>query len=286
MRNLFYLWILFFYMLPVSSGGEFTRVEGVVHIPTSWGDGDSFLVRFPDGSEHSIRLYGADTLEDTVTTESDARRLRAQRRYFGIANYGGTPQASIELARSMGEAATQQVRLWLETPFTVHTTFADARGAPGFPRIYAFVTTADGEDLATRLVREGLARAFGVYRATPDGMTHHDYREQLRDAELVAARMGKGIWAYTDWESFSRERSEQRREDLEFQMAMGRAVPTERLNLNTAALRDLVRIPGIGEVTAMAIVEARPFDDVDQLIRIRGIGRARLAQLQEWLTLD
>ncbi len=286
MRKLFCFLLLSFCAALVSLAGGFTTVEGCVHVPTSWGDGDSFRVRFPDGTEHTIRLYGADTLEDTVRTESDARRLRAQRRYFGISNYGGSPQASIELAKAMGEAATRQVNLWLQSPFTVHTTFADARGSPRYPRIYAFVTTSEGEDLATLLVREGRARAFGVYRSTPDGMTHHDYREQLRDAELIAARKGKGIWAYTDWESFSRERSEQRREDLEFQIAMGRATPTELLNLNTAEVEELVRIPGIGEVTARAILEARPFDAVDQLTRVRGIGQARLAQLQGWLTLE
>lgn len=279
----------FFMILLLVSGvfaGEFTTVEGVIYVPTSWGDGDSFRVRFPDGTEHTLRLYGADTLEDTIRTDSDARRLRAQRRYFGISNYGGSPQASITLAKEMGEAATRQVKLWLQTPFTVHTTFADARGSPRFPRIYAFVTTSEGEDLATLLVREGLARAFGVYRFTPDGMTHHDYREHLRDAELVAARSGRGIWAFTDWESFSEERRDQRREDLEFQMAMGRSAPTERVNLNTADIEALGRIPGVGGVTAAAILEARPFNTMDDLIRVRGIGPARLAQLQEWLTLE
>ncbi len=278
------------FMLTIFSTGlfadAFTTVEGVVYVPTSWGDGDSFRVRFPDGAEHTLRLYGADTLEDTIRTESDARRLRAQRRYFGISNYGDSPQDSIALATSMGEAATRQVSLWLETPFTVHTTFADGRGSPRYPRIYAFVTTSDGEDLATLLVREGLARAFGVYRSTPQGLTHNDYREQLRDAELVAARKGKGIWAYTDWETFTEERREQRLEDLEFQIAMGRSAPTERLNLNTAAKEDLVRIPGVGQATANTIIASRPFAAIDELTRVRGIGQARFEQLQAWLTLE
>ena len=32
-------------------------------ITTDWSDGDSFLVRFPDGSSHTIRLYGVDCFE-------------------------------------------------------------------------------------------------------------------------------------------------------------------------------------------------------------------------------
>jgi len=280
--------LLFLFTLSFTGlfAGDFTTVEGVVHVPTSWGDGDSFRVRFPDGAEHTVRLYGADTLEDTIRTESDARRLRAQRRYFGISNYGGSPQNSIDLAKSLGERATEQVRVWLETPFTVHTTFADARGSPRYPRIYAFVTTSEGEDLATLLVREGLARAFGVYRSTPDGMHHNDYREQLRDAELVAARKGKGIWAYTDWDALSGERRDQRLEELEMRIATGQSAPTERLNLNTAPKEDLVRIPGVGEATANTIIASRPFAAMDDLTRVRGIGRARFEQLQAWLTLE
>ena len=40
----------------------------------------------------------------------------------------------------------------LAKPFTVHTAFADARGDGKHKRIYGFVTTADGEDLAGRQI--------------------------------------------------------------------------------------------------------------------------------------
>jgi hypothetical protein len=47
-------------------------------------DEDSFQIQTPEGQEHTIRLYGADCIEWHVSDDSDARRLRAQRRYFGI----------------------------------------------------------------------------------------------------------------------------------------------------------------------------------------------------------
>ncbi|MCH8525871.1 MAG: hypothetical protein LAT79_01780 [Kiritimatiellae bacterium] len=61
--------ILFTLLSTIVFAGDFTTVEGVEHVPTSWGDGDSFRVRFPDGAEHTVRLYGADTLEDTIRTK-------------------------------------------------------------------------------------------------------------------------------------------------------------------------------------------------------------------------
>jgi len=149
--------------------------------PESWADGDSFRVRFENGSDYSLRLYGVDCLEMYVQNGSDARRLRAQRRYFGISSHGGSAVSSIQLAKRMGkQAAAETIRL-LEKPFTVHTAFADGRGDARFKRIYAFVTTSDGRDLATELVRLGLARAYGVARFTPDGQTRDEYRETLQN---------------------------------------------------------------------------------------------------------
>ena len=190
---------------------DLQTIENVRLVPTEWADGDSFLVRFPDGSEHTLRLYGADALEWHVTDNADARRLRAQRRYFGISSYGGTPAASIALAKAQGEAAAAAVRALLAEPFTVHTAFADARGDSRFQRIYAFVTTASGQDLATLLVTAGQARAFGVYRASPQGLRLEDYRDALRDSELWAASQHQGIWAFTDWTALAEERRTERR---------------------------------------------------------------------------
>src|SRR5690606_22048714 len=127
-----------------------------------------------------------------VTDASDARRLREQRRYFGIAEYGKSPEKSIALAKSLGGIAAKEVVRVLEKPFTVHTSFADARGDGKHKRIYGFITTADGKDLASHLVSSGHARAFGVCKATPLGKSGRDYRAQLADLELQAARLGKG----------------------------------------------------------------------------------------------
>ncbi len=67
-------------------------------VTTEWADGDSFSVRFPDGKVQAIRLYGADCIEMHVSgDDSNARRLRDQRRYFGIDD--------ILTAKSFGEAA-------------------------------------------------------------------------------------------------------------------------------------------------------------------------------------
>lgn len=54
----------------------------------------------------------------------------------------------------------------------------------------------------------------------------------------------------------------------------------ERISLNTSSQRDLESLPGIGPVIAGRIIENRPYDSVDELTRVSGIGLATLERLQ------
>ena len=150
---------------------------GATLVEADWADGDSFPVKLPDGRQVTVRLYGVDCIEWHVSDETLARRLRAQRRYFGIADTDAA--SSMKTARDFGKQAALRTRELLAKPFTVHTAFAGARGNGEKERAYAFVTTSDGKDLATILVDDGLARAFGVTRQLPDGTSGNEYRDTL-----------------------------------------------------------------------------------------------------------
>lgn len=71
-----------------------------------------------------------------------------------------------------------------------------------------------------------------------------------------------------------------------------RAVAAEpeapKLELNTATIAQLVKLPGIGPKRAAAIVKARtrrPFRRVRDLLRIKGIGKKSLARLRPLVTV-
>lgn len=257
-------------------------------VPTEWADGDSFLIQTAAGKELTVRLYGADCIEYHVTDDSDARRLRAQRRYFGIAEYGKSPEKSIALAKSLGGQAAEETVRVLGKPFTVHTAFSDARGDGKHKRIYGFVTTANGEDLASHLVSKGLARAFGVYRETPFGKPGKEYRAQLADLELRSARLGIGTWEHTDWNQLPKERKIQREEESELELATDakREFTGEPIDVNTAARDELMRIPGIGEITANRIIEGRPYEKPADLKKVDGIGAKTAERIAEYLKFD
>lgn len=275
----------FFFDSLLAQSTPLNRLENCTLAPTDWADGDSFRIETEQGDEHTIRLYGADCIEWHVTDESDARRLREQRRYFGITESGGSPQESIRIAKEHGELAAKAVRKLLSEPFTVFTAYADARGDGKYKRIYGFVVTSNGRDLSEQLVELGLARAYGVSRETYHQLTRDEYRETLRDFELIAARQNRGVWGHTIWENLSKERQEQRNEDREMSLATGSAplLDGQSLNPNLAARDELMRLPGIGETLANRIIEGRPYEDVDDLTRVNGIGEATLGQLRQFL---
>jgi endonuclease YncB( thermonuclease family) len=257
-------------------------------VPTKWADGDSFLIRTATGEEKTIRLYGADCLEASINDESDARRLRAQRRYFGITRVKPNARASIELAKELGRQATKETAAFLKQPFTVYTAFADARGDGRYQRFYGFVVDQNGRDLAAHLVSKGLARAYGVYRETYKGLSHDDYRESLRDLELLAAKRGSGIWAHTNWEDLTGERKLQREEEAETRLAIDDSkLPSgAKINPNTAARDELMRLPGIGETIANRLIGARPFKNAEGLLTVDGIGRTTLARIRPFLIFE
>jgi competence protein ComEA len=276
-RLLIFTWLA----LHAMACGQLQTIQPCTLIDTEWADGDSFAVRMPDGKQQTIRLYGVDCIEMHVQgDDSNARRLRDQRRYFGIAD--------IIVAKSVGEAAKSETVRLLAKPFKIHTSFADGRGDGRFSRVYGFVELADGRDLAEILVSMGLARAFGVVRQRPDGTPGSEWMEQLKDLELIAARAGRGAWAHTDWAKLPLARKEARDESSEIEAAKGRRAPAEDqpLNINTAARDELMALPGIGEVTANRIIEQRPFEKIDDLTRVPGIGTASLEKIRPFLTIS
>ena len=66
-------------------------------------------------------------------------------------------------------------------------------------------------------------------------------------------------------------------------------LPGERINLNTAPVADLERLPGIGEVRAQAIDDWReehgPFQHPRELMEVYGIGEKIFESLRDYITV-
>lgn len=58
------------------------------------------------------------------------------------------------------------------------------------------------------------------------------------------------------------------------------------VNPNVADVVEISQIPGVGKALAERIVEARPFQDLDELQQVSGIGEKFLARIRPYLTLN
>ncbi|HID31515.1 MAG TPA: hypothetical protein EYP19_16150, partial [Desulfobacterales bacterium] len=231
-------------------------------------DGDSFHINVADVQ---VRLYYVDCPETSIDSKSDARRIREQTRYFGL--------SSAERTIHFGNEAKNFVERILAKPFTLYTAFASALGRSSKGRVYGFIITADGNDLASLLVKNGFARTHGVGRETPDGIPRKQMLERFRDLEISAMLKRVGIWSESDPDRIAELRAKQRSEDQELKELQTKVKkaqsPHSLLDLNTASEKELQSIKGIGPVLAARIIAGRPYKTVDDLLKVKGIGQKR-----------
>jgi endonuclease YncB( thermonuclease family) len=166
----------------LASANEWQTIRNCLLMDNVSNDGDSFHVK-ADDEERIFRLYFVDTPE----TESGGyvtKRVSEQAKEFGI-----TEEQSVEI----GKKAAAFTRAVLSRPFKVLTRGQNALGASQLKREYAFVTTADGEDLGEMLVSRGLARSFGEDAST-DRESSSELRAKYDRLEAEALRERLGAW--------------------------------------------------------------------------------------------
>ncbi len=243
-------------------------------------DGDSFLVE-ANGKSFRVRLYFVDCPEISVSSKSDAQRVREQTRYFGLSQAARTIH--------FGSEAKTFVKHILAKPFTVHTAFASALGRSSEGRVYGFITTVDGKDLGSLLVKNGFARTYGIGRKTPDGVSRGEMIERLHDLEISAMLKRVGIWSETDPDRITELRAKQRSEENELQEIRNQITKAKSLqgslNINTATESELQSIRGIGPVLAKRIIAGRPYRTVNDLLKVKGIGPKRLEKIRAYVVV-
>jgi endonuclease YncB( thermonuclease family) len=173
---------IFFSIVSLAFADEWETFKNCRLIENESNDGDSFHVD-ADGEERIFRLYFVDT------PEAEAGGYVSERVAQQAAEFGISEEESVEI----GKKAAAFTRSVLSRRFKVTTRGQSALGASELKREYAFVETADGEDLGEALVSRGLARSYGETASGPQGSA-----SSLRatyDRLEAKARNGKlGAW--------------------------------------------------------------------------------------------
>jgi competence protein ComEA len=62
--------------------------------------------------------------------------------------------------------------------------------------------------------------------------------------------------------------------------------PGEKVNLNSATAEELDALPGIGPVKAQAIIAARPFKTIEDVMKVKGIKQGTFAKIKDHITVE
>ena len=248
------------------SPGSWHVIEGCRRIESPANDADSFQVKHGD-DESRFRLYFVDAPE---SSDRDQERLRDQARYFSIS------EQQVTMA---GRSAQSLTRRFLSGEFTIITQWKDARG--GKDPCYFAIVQKDGRFLSAELVRNGLARIYGLppTERWPGGLEPRAYLGRLKDYERAAQQKLKGIWstasASAQLAGLKQLGATTRPQSLENNaplLASDSATNhSDKINVNTAGIDQLKSLPGIGDALAARIIEARPIESIEALAGISGI---------------
>jgi competence protein ComEA len=67
--------------------------------------------------------------------------------------------------------------------------------------------------------------------------------------------------------------------------AATKLAPGEKININTAPKENLDKLPGIGPVKAQAIIEGRPFEKIEDIMKVKGIKEGEFGKIKDLITV-
>ena len=272
------LFLFFSFVAVVRADEHWITYEGCRYLPNAANDGDSFHVRAA-GREYIFRLYFVDTPETDMRIRS---RVAEQAKYF---------HANIHQALQIGLEAEDFTRKTLSRPFSIRTCKQDARGRSRRPRYFALVGTETG-DLGEQLIANGLARVYGA-GSGPSGMGAPESEwGKLRQLESQAKKERIGGWGIgvgrlhlraTAQPNANNNSLKASRQPNAGPTSAGQASGSDvKLKINSATAEALQSIPGVGNVLAARIIQARPFESANDLRQVKGIGAKKYENLRPY----
>jgi competence protein ComEA len=156
----------------------------------------------------------------------------------------------------------------LPTPAALHIDVAGAVAAPGVYTLPADSRVADAILAAGGALADADLDRLNKAVALTDGSQVYVPRLAERGTPDMASAPTAGAKALTPRTT-----------------PAGTPAVISSVNINTATLEALDGLPGVGPATAQAIIAGRPYARIEDVLRVEGIGEAKFAKLQPYITV-
>ena len=146
-----------------------------------------------------------------------------------------------------------------------------------------------------RVYVSGAVHHPGVYRLPPESLVVDAIEQaggETDDADLIAINLahplsdGEQIYVPTQDEGAAPPPPIARTGTTDAGGEKKDNAPVGPVDLNTASQEELESLPGIGPAMAKRIIEGRPYNTVDDLLKVKGIGEAKLEKLRPHVTVQ
>lgn len=176
---------------PPARTGTYETHRHCTLVEARGNDGDSFLVKLPDGKKAVFRLYFVDAPESAFKSyaggDTNHRRIHEQAADLG----GVTPQQAVEIGK---KAKSFTTGILASRPFDIHTNWDSPFNDN---RFHAFVEIQQGGQprwLHEVLVDHGLARIHTKGADLPDGTPSAKHKTRLLKLQATAKSSDVGVW--------------------------------------------------------------------------------------------
>lgn len=154
-------------------------------------DGDSFMLRLPDGKKAEFRLYFVDTPESAFKSyrggETNRQRIAEQAAGLG----GITPEQAVEIGQ---KAKHFTLDLLARQPFTIYTEWDSPFRDERFHAHIEVNSEGKARWLDELLVELGYVRIHTKPAPMPDGTSAATHKTRLKTLESNAKKAERGVW--------------------------------------------------------------------------------------------
>ena len=171
--------------------GDYETYRNCTLVKARNNDGDSFMLRLPDGRQAEFRLYFVDTPESAFKSyrggETNRQRIAEQ-----AADMGGiTPEQAVEIGQ---KAKHFTLELLARQPFTIYTEWDSPFHDERFHAHVEVSSEGKSRWLDELLVELGYVRIHTKPAPMPDGTPAATHKNFLKQLERTAKKAERGVW--------------------------------------------------------------------------------------------